>query len=39
MKTDITLRSGNRTIVADAKYYEEVLAGGRYDLKVLSSLD
>ncbi|AZQ67947.1 hypothetical protein EF888_12870 [Silicimonas algicola] len=37
MKTDITLRSGNRTIVADAKYYKEVLAGGRYDPKVRSA--
>ncbi|WP_299478108.1 hypothetical protein [uncultured Roseibium sp.] len=36
MKTDISLRSGARTIVADAKYYKEVLAGGRYDLKVRS---
>lgn len=37
MKTDITLRSGARTIVADAKYYREVLAGGRYDQKVRSA--
>ena len=37
MKTDITLRSGARTIVADAKYYREVLAGGRYDPKVRSA--
>ncbi|MBF9060729.1 hypothetical protein HKCCSP123_16230 [Rhodobacterales bacterium HKCCSP123] len=37
MKTDITLRSGPRTIVADAKYYKEVLAGGRYDPKVRSA--
>ncbi len=37
MKTDITLRSGNRTIVADAKYYKEVLAGGRFDPKVRST--
>ncbi|GAA6198699.1 5-methylcytosine-specific restriction endonuclease system specificity protein McrC [Pseudophaeobacter arcticus] len=37
MKTDITLRSGNRTIVADAKYYKEILAGGRYDPKVRSA--
>ncbi len=37
MKTDITLRSGERTIVADAKYYKEVLAGGRYDPKVRSA--
>lgn len=36
MKTDITLRSRDRTIVADAKYYKEVLAGGRYDPKVRS---
>ena len=36
MKTDITLRSGARTIVADAKYYKEVLKGGRYDPKVRS---
>jgi len=36
MKTDITLRSGSRTIVADAKYYKEILAGGRYDPKVRS---
>lgn len=34
MKTDITLRCGKRTIVADAKYYKEILAGGRYDQKV-----
>ncbi len=34
MKTDITLRSDVRTIVADAKYYKEILAGGRYDPKV-----
>jgi len=37
MKTDITLRSGNRTIVADAKFYKEVLKGGRYDPKVQSA--
>lgn len=37
MKTDITLRSNARTIVADAKYYKEALAGGRYDLKVHSA--
>jgi len=37
MKTDITLRSGSRTIVADAKYYKEVLAGGRYHPKVRSA--
>jgi 5-methylcytosine-specific restriction enzyme subunit McrC len=37
MKTDVTLRSGDRTIVADAKYYKEVLAGGRYDAKVRSA--
>lgn len=36
MKTDITLRSADRTIVADAKYYREVLAGGRYTPKVRS---
>lgn len=34
MKTDITLRSGQRTIVADAKYYKKILSGGRYDPKV-----
>ncbi|MEI4263956.1 5-methylcytosine restriction system specificity protein McrC [Roseovarius sp. D0-M9] len=34
MKTDITLRSGHRTIVADAKYYKKILSGGRYDPKV-----
>ena len=34
MKTDITLRSPTRTIVADAKYYREMLSGGRYDPKV-----
>jgi 5-methylcytosine-specific restriction enzyme subunit McrC len=37
MKTDLTLRSGSKTIVADAKYYKEVLAGGRYDPKVRSA--
>lgn len=37
MKTDITLRSGTRTIVADAKYYKEALAGGRYDPKLRST--
>lgn len=37
MKTDVTLRSGIRTLVADAKYYKEVLAGGRYDPKVRSA--
>lgn len=37
MKTDITLRSGSRTIVVDAKYYKEILAGGRYDPKVRSA--
>lgn len=36
MKTDITLRSGARTVVADAKYYKDILAGGRYDPKVRS---
>jgi len=37
MKTDITLRSGDRTVVADAKYYKQVLAGGRYEPKVQSA--
>jgi len=37
MKTDITLRSDARTIVADAKYYKEILAGGRYAPKVRSA--
>ncbi len=37
MKTDITLRSGTHTIVADAKYYREALAGGRYVPKVRSA--
>lgn len=37
MKTDITLRSDSRTIVADAKYYKEMLAGGRYEPKVRSA--
>lgn len=37
MKTDITLRSETRTIVADAKYYRDILAGGRYDPKVRSA--
>ena len=37
MKTDITLRARDQTIVADAKYYREVLAGGRYDPKVRSA--
>jgi 5-methylcytosine-specific restriction enzyme subunit McrC len=37
MKTDITLRSGERIFVADAKYYKQVLAGGRYDPKVQSA--
>lgn len=37
MKTDVTLRSQNRTIVADAKYYKDLLAGGRYDPKVRST--
>jgi 5-methylcytosine-specific restriction enzyme subunit McrC len=36
MKTDITLRSADQTIIADAKFYKEVLAGGRYDPKVRS---
>lgn len=36
MKTDITLRSGERTIIIDAKFYKEALAGGRYDAKVRS---
>ena len=36
MKTDITLRSRGQTIIADAKYYKEILAGGRYDPKVRS---
>lgn len=30
MKTDLTLRSSHRTIVADAKYYKEVFAKGQY---------
>lgn len=30
MKTDITFRSGSRVVVADAKYYRDALAGGRY---------
>jgi len=37
MKTDVTLRSSARTVVADAKYYKEILAGGRYDPKVRSA--
>ena len=37
MKTDITLRSKERTIVADAKFYKEMLAGGRYTPKVRSA--
>lgn len=37
MRTDITLRSGTSTIVADAKYYKDILAGGRYDPKVRSA--
>ncbi len=37
MKTDITLRSADRTIVADAKYYKEILAGGQYSSKVRSA--
>ena len=37
MKTDITLRSSARIIVADAKYYKETLARGRYDPKVRSA--
>ena len=36
MKTDITLSSRDRTIVADAKYYKDVLAGGRYGKKLRS---
>jgi 5-methylcytosine-specific restriction enzyme subunit McrC len=36
MKTDITLRSQDRIIVADAKYYKEMLSGGRYTPKVRS---
>jgi 5-methylcytosine-specific restriction enzyme subunit McrC len=36
MQTDITLRSRDRTIIADAKYYKEMLAGGRYTPKVRS---
>ncbi|MGJ8589410.1 MAG: 5-methylcytosine restriction system specificity protein McrC [Yoonia sp.] len=37
MQTDITLRSRDRIIVADAKYYKEMLAGGRYTPKVRSA--
>jgi 5-methylcytosine-specific restriction enzyme subunit McrC len=37
MKTDITLRANSRAIVADAKYYKEILAGGRYDPKLRSA--
>jgi 5-methylcytosine-specific restriction enzyme subunit McrC len=37
MKTDITLRGRNRTIIADAKYYKEALAGGRYSSKLRSA--
>lgn len=37
MQTDITLRSRDRTIVADAKYYRDMLAGGRYSPKVRSA--
>jgi 5-methylcytosine-specific restriction enzyme subunit McrC len=36
METDISLRSGNRIIVADAKYYREMMSGGRYSAKVRS---
>ena len=34
MITDITLRSQERTIVTDAKYYSDFLAGGQYGPKV-----
>jgi 5-methylcytosine-specific restriction enzyme subunit McrC len=37
MKTDITLRSNDQTIVADAKYYKEALTGGRYSAKIQSA--
>ncbi|MDG1418668.1 MAG: hypothetical protein P8P99_12770 [Maricaulis sp.] len=37
MKTDITLRGEKRTIIADAKYYKEALAGGRYGSKLRSA--
>ncbi|RVH25068.1 5-methylcytosine restriction system specificity protein McrC [Sinorhizobium meliloti] len=37
MKTDVTLRSADRALVADAKYYKEVLAGGRFDPKLRSA--
>ena len=36
MRTDITLRSKNRTIIADAKYYKDALSGGRYTSRVRS---
>lgn len=37
METDITLRSGNRTIIIDAKYYKNMLGGGRNGEKKLHS--
>jgi 5-methylcytosine-specific restriction enzyme subunit McrC len=36
MKTDITLRSSQRTIIADAKYYKEVFAKGQYATRLRS---
>lgn len=34
MKTDVTLRSKGCTVVADAKYYRDALAGGRYSRRL-----
>jgi 5-methylcytosine-specific restriction enzyme subunit McrC len=36
MQTDITLRSSDQTIIADAKYYKDALSGGRYQQRVRS---
>lgn len=37
MRTDITIRSPTRTIIADAKYYKDSLSGGRYGRRIHSA--
>jgi 5-methylcytosine-specific restriction enzyme subunit McrC len=37
MKTDLTIRGKDKTVVIDAKYYKEILARGRHGSKLRSS--
>ena len=37
MKTDITLKCGEKTLIIDAKFYDKIIREGRYGSKVISS--